>query len=272
MTVGVSEARSVVVLIDNTSFSIDGDFFPTRLEAQKLAVERYAQYLFSVNAHSQIALASLSSSQYGVRVSFTRLGPRLVTALASVTPSCGIAQLARAIQWALIAFHHAQTAARHILTFIGGEHDVADSKTADTLALMIAEARVYVDIVAIGPDVKHIPLLRRLSEGSGGYYIEVLKSDTVLSDNVLASSIGPGPNSRIQVAEYAKSDPDFAQALSMSIEPPKAPRQSSLAMLLQPSVQIPRKSRTAKITRVGKPSKENGGDSARDGNADLKKK
>jgi hypothetical protein len=161
---------------------------------------------------------------------------------------------------------------RRVLAFVGGDHDIVDAATASGLAAQAGNANVCLDIVAIGPDVKHMMLLRRLANAGGGTFVEVAKSETVLSDDVLASPIGPGPNSRIQVAEYAKADPEFAQALSLSIEMPKAPPRQSLGMLLETSIPGVRRPRTAKITRVRKPRKENEGDSTGQGNAQTEKK
>jgi 26S proteasome regulatory subunit N10 len=262
----------VAILLDNTSFSIDGDFFPTRLDAQKLTVERYAQYLFSVSPSSEIALATLSSAQFGARISFTKACHRLIPAMTSITSSTGVILLATAIQWAIIALRHTQSEMRRILAFIGGPHDIVDEMVASEIAQLLSDAKVFLDLVVFGPDVDHIPLLKRLANGVGCVFLEVPRSNTVLSDDVLASSIGPGPNSRIQIAEYAKADPEFAQALSMSIEPPKVARQSLLGMLLDPSIVTARRPRAAKITRVRKPRKEGEGDQASEANANGEKK
>jgi 26S proteasome regulatory subunit N10 len=267
----VPEPRSVVILIDNTPTSIDGDFFPTRLEAQKLTVERYAQYLFSVSSSSQIALATLSSTQFGARVSFTSACPRLTAALASVSSSAGAIRLAAAVRWGVMALRHSPPAMRRILAFVGSAHDIVDQRIASEVSRLLMDAGVFLDVVVMGPDVDHVPLLRDIG-GAGSVFLEVRESGTVLSDDVLASEIGPGPNSSIEVTEYAKADPDFAHALSMSIEPARSARQSSLGMLLESGAVAARRPRAAKITRVTKPAKDSERDPAADPSAKREKK
>ena len=52
--------KAVVILIDNSPGSIDSDFYPNRLEAQKVAIERLTTYLFSICSYSQVSLITMS--------------------------------------------------------------------------------------------------------------------------------------------------------------------------------------------------------------------
>jgi 26S proteasome regulatory subunit N10 len=239
----VVDAKAVAILLDNTTTSIDGDFFPTRLDAQKLTVERYSQYLFSVNSASQIALCTLSSSQYGVRASFTSLQTRVLDSLMLVTPSTGLLRLSTGIKWAVLALRHcaAKVASKRILAFVGGPHDIANSDGSAEIADLLAIEGIFLDVVVIGSFVAQRDLLRRLIPSKSAHlstFLEIVSSTTILSDNVLASAIGSGPQiSKMQIPELAKTDPDLAQALSLSIAEPRTeidPKAFSILDLLQP--------------------------------------
>jgi 26S proteasome regulatory subunit N10 len=243
MTHPAVDAKAVAILLDNTTTSIDGDFFPTRLDAQKLTVERYSQYLFSVNGASQVALCTLSSSQYGVRASFTSLQARVLESLALVTPSTGVLRLSTGIKWAVLALRHcaAEVALKRVLAFVGGPHDIASSDVAAEIADLLAAESVFLDVVVIGSDVAQRDVLRRLIPSKSAHactFLEIVTSTTILSDNVLASAIGPGPQmAKMQIPELAKTDPDLAQALSLSIAQPRTEidaKAFSIPDLLQP--------------------------------------
>jgi 26S proteasome regulatory subunit N10 len=234
------DSRAVVILLDNTSTSMDGDFYPTRLKAQTLTVERFAQYLLTVESHAQIALGTLSSSEFGVRSSLTNSLKRINDALQTVTARAGSARLASGIRWAILALHHCSPDIRtkRILAFIGSEHDITTIIAAELSEKILAE-KIYLDLVVFGPDVPRIPVLRGMipkSLDGGCTFLIIERSDTVLSDNVLASAIGPGQQmARITAEDLAKSDPELAQAMALSqAQNPRQMRQSSIEMLLLP--------------------------------------
>jgi 26S proteasome regulatory subunit N10 len=253
------DAKAVAILIDNTTSSIDGDFSPTRLGAQKLTIERFAQFLFSVNPLSQVALCTLSRSQYGVRMSFTNSALRLADSLNLITAGSGAACLATGIKWAVLALRHCQQeiSARRILAFVGGAHDVVTPNIAGQLSLLLVEHKVCVDLVVIGSDVGRRTLLRSIIPAQFAdfcVFLEVRRSDTVLSDDVLASPIGPGHQmARVQLPELARADPGLARALSLSIAEPGAEAKNlSISDLLQPAAPAARKA-PGRVARVRKP-------------------
>jgi 26S proteasome regulatory subunit N10 len=253
------DAKAVAILLDNTTSSIDGDFSPTRLCAQKLTVERLAQFLFSVNVQSQVALCTLSGSQYGVRASFTSSSLRLAGALSLVTAGSGVACLAAGIKWAVLALRHCQhdITARRILAFVGGAHDIVNADVAAQVSMLLAEHRVCVDIVVIGNNVANRNLLRAIIPDQLAdlcVFLEVKRSETILSDDVLASPIGPGHQmAKVQLPELARADPGLARALSLSIAESGAEiRNLSISDLLQPAAPPAHKAR-GRAARIRKP-------------------
>jgi 26S proteasome regulatory subunit N10 len=233
------QARAVVVLIDNTHSSIDGDFYPTRLEAQKQTVKRFAQYLFSVQPSSEVAIGTLCSSEAGIRSSFTNSQCRISNSLLSVTPRCGILTLSIGIQCAILALRRCNRTISHrrILAFVGSDHDINCAEIAQNLADQLLVEKVYIDIVVIGPDVPSVRYLKQLippKVAAKCHFLHVPSSDTVLSDNVLASPIRPGEESaRVPVNDAGIPAADLATALALSASC-QAPqyRSKSLEMIL----------------------------------------
>jgi hypothetical protein len=200
------------------------DFIPNRLEAQKVAAERLAQYLFQTYPSSRVALGSLSSTEFGLRASFTDSTSRILTSLSYVMRSSGAISVCQAIKVAVLALHQTpcppDKTMKRILLFVGSEHDVRP-QSALAIADLLQTETVYLDIVVIGTDVANIDILRTLVPTElqpDSVFLCVPQSGTVLSDDVLASGIGPGQQiARAQIPDFARRDPELAKALHMSL-------------------------------------------------------
>lgn len=82
--------KALVILIDNSPNSIDGDFYPNRLEAQKIAIERLSTYLFSICSYSQVALLTMSADEFGIRSSFTMSSSKINNVLRNIYSSSNL--------------------------------------------------------------------------------------------------------------------------------------------------------------------------------------
>lgn len=117
--------KAVVILIDNSPGSIDSDFYPNRLEAQKVAIERLTTYLFSICSYSQVSLITMSSDEFGIRTSFTSTSSKISSILRNIHSTSSISQnaqnssneklkiycpllLEKSLKTALIAIEHFQ--------------------------------------------------------------------------------------------------------------------------------------------------------------------
>lgn len=147
--------HAVIIFIDNSAMSIDGDFLPNRLAAQINTVENYAQCLFSENTSlnnssdeangnssmngfnsfnldydniydyqerdlfsndSLIAVGTIGSEEFGIRTSFTSNYMRLQKTLSTITTG-GTALLDRAIKLGFMALKHAPPLAQLKMIF-----------------------------------------------------------------------------------------------------------------------------------------------------------
>jgi 26S proteasome regulatory subunit N10 len=235
------EVKSVVILLDNSPWSINGDFHPNRLDAQKQTAERFAQYLFSVNPQSRVAIGTLSETEFGIRASFSSNFVRICESLRTLNASTGVLNVSKGIRCAILAQRHSnssESCIRRIMVFIGSENDVTTPRMTEDIAQLLLKENIFLDVIVIGREVRNGALLKTLipdQMATRSVFLEVPFSATVLSDNVLASSIGPGQQmAKVQLPELAKNDPELARALSLSSQRVTSKKDSggSLQMLL----------------------------------------
>ena len=230
---------AVVLMIDNSSSSINGDFHPSRLEAQKLTIERYAEYLTSQNTESQIAVGSLASTQFGIHLSFTSVmeGRRIIDVVSQISPG-GDILLSRGLKVALLALKHCNPDIkdRKMVIFIASRNDV-DDKTAEEFSALSRQQNVTCEIVIVGNDVPNESCLAKLVPEPKKLLV-VHKCDTVLSDDFLSSAIGQTELlSKVHLSEYAKRDPRIQEDFSLSKRRPTTKKKikDSLELILEHS-------------------------------------
>lgn len=229
----VHKPKAVTVLIDNSSCSINADFFPNRLEAQKTATERYAQYLVSVNPESRIATCTLSNTEFGIRSSFTNSREKLVTSMNMISSSGSLLDLLRGIKCAILALRSCNTPLmeKRILTFVGTDDIYFNKEEMRSISDTLLKENIYLDIFVIGKSVKNIAILESIIPEPmrpDCVFMVVERSNTVLSDDVLSSPIGP-MQAKYPISEISVSYPALAAAL-------QAPRnhRSSVDIILKP--------------------------------------
>lgn len=257
------EPRAIVILIDNSRTSIDGDFSPNRLEAQIQTVDRYAQYIFSLNPLSQIAIGTIGGNELGIRASFTSTGPKISSVLQGIT-SGGSVHLDKGIRCAILALRHCSQDIheKRILVFLNDNHDIT-KESAERIFQKLKDEKIVIDFVIIGnhvSDISNLKLMSSAKKSNGAVFLHVTHCPTILSDTVLASDIGPGKTmANINLNDIARNNPDLADALALSINSHAysntAGQDSSINMMLQGAPNpAPPKSR-AKTPRVRKAPK-----------------
>ena len=210
---------AVAVILDNSYTAIDGDFFPNRLAAQKTAVDRLSQYYLSTNEKSQIAVFTMSSSEFGIRTSFTSSHSKILSSMSNITTG-GKLQFQRALKSALMSLKHCslKIEEKRVLAFIGNEHDVTSKDIANSLSLAFKREDVSLDIVIIGKNVPNVSFFKRIcSDIPRSTCLIVNSCDTVLSDAVLKSDIRPGKKlSQINPRDIGYNDQNYIMALNLS--------------------------------------------------------
>ena len=208
----MQEPKAFVVLIDNSANAIDGDFYPSRLEAQKTTVERLSDYLLNMNPRTQFALGTLGSHEFGIRTSFTSEPKRLNAGLQSVS-SGGKIEIEKGLKSALLAFSHADSEIeeKRILLFVGSDNNLS-SYEAKQLGEAATQKGIRIDVVVFGKELFNWQNLKFLnSKMKDVEFLKIPEARTILSDAVLVSQIGPGRETKVSM-NATRKNPILAEA------------------------------------------------------------
>lgn len=215
------DSEAIVFLVDNSATSINGDFHPDRLEAQKIAVTRLANHFSRQSQKTQFALGTLAMPGTGIIAS---LGNRdLVTrSLLDVEPGEGRANVDKGIRCAILALHQCEDShqKRRVIVMIGSETTPAWTQgMCDVLVRYVKLEKVILNIVAFGNDVETNPLRFIITELQNNdipqsYFLQC-PTNQLLSDAIIASPIGTPPDS--QYDAYI-DDPELEEVLRLSRE------------------------------------------------------
>lgn len=213
----MSDPRTTVILLDNSARAIDGDFYPSRLEAQMVATERLARYLFSLHQDTRVAIGTIGSQEFGIRLSFTSDIKRITAALKSIGHGGGV-DIVKGVRSAFLALRHSQniTGPKRILLFVGSPNEVTGEEAA-SLAREAAEKDIVIDVVVFGQELHNWENLAILNKRvRGTEFLKVRQAKTILSDAVLASKIGVGPEARMS-KRRARLNAELANAVKRAL-------------------------------------------------------
>ncbi|XP_064465895.1 26S proteasome non-ATPase regulatory subunit 4-like isoform X2 [Ornithodoros turicata] len=222
--------ESTVVCVDNSEYMRNGDFIPTRLQAQQDAVSLVCHSKTRSNPENNVGLLTLASSE--VLATLTTDVGRLLSKLHQVQPKGNINFLT-AIRIAHLVLKHRQgkNHKMRIVVFVGSPIET-DSKELVKLAKRLKKEKVNVDIVNFGEDninteklTTFINLLNG-KDGSGSHLVTVPPgphlSDALISSPVIQGEDGSGAIGLgvggFEFGVDPNEDPELALALRVSME------------------------------------------------------
>mmetsp|Transcript_21665 Transcript_21665/g.45252 ORF Transcript_21665/g.45252 Transcript_21665/m.45252 type:complete len:407 (-) Transcript_21665:72-1292(-) len=250
--------ESSIVLLDCSEFMRNGDYVPTRLEAQQDAANLLVGA--KTQAHPQSTVGVSAGTQ--VLVSPTREIGQILSALHSASISMGgssqsqssNSDLTAAVQVASLALKHRpeKNGGQRIVVFVGTPV-ASEIKALQKAGRQLKKNNIAIDVVAMGELETNEPKLRELVDAANGRSDEgertchlVTIPSGVLPSDVLASSpiVGAGGAFAAQAAAATMSggtnnfadyggvdpnmDPELAMALRVSMEEERA-RQERVA-------------------------------------------
>lgn len=217
------DPRAIVMIMDNSYFSIDGDFPPTRIEAQRSAVNSLANYIFSVNSNSKVAIYTSGTKEFGIRLSFVSSAAKILPAISQITCG-GTIKLETCIKQALISFHFIENrCSKSVLCFVGGPNDITENNIP-ILSQACKKENADLHILAFGNSVPNVPSLERLvhstSPKSIFINVPIVPGDPpVISDELLKSDLGPGEkNARLELKAISDLDPVICKELMIAFQ------------------------------------------------------
>nr|CAG4644075.1 EOG090X08NC [Lepidurus arcticus] len=225
--------ESTMICVDNSEFMRNGDFLPTRLQAQQDAVNLVCHSKIRSNPENNVGLLTLSNTE--VLSTLTTDAGRILTKLHSVQP-VGHINLLSGIRIAHLALKHRQgkNHRTRIVVFVGSPVDV-DEKELIKLAKKLKKEKVNVDVVSFGEEVVYLAGSEVLSqfvntlngkEGTGSHLVTIPPgphlSDALISSPILQGEDGV-PMGGLGTGGYEfgvdpNEDPELALALRVSME------------------------------------------------------
>lgn len=231
--------ESTIICVDNSEFMRNGDFLPTRIQAQQDAVSLITHSKTRSNPESNVALMTLSGLE--VLVTLTTDTGKILAKLHQVAPS-GDLKLIPGIKIAHLALKHRQgkNHKTRIVAFIGSPIE-ADEKDLIKLAKKLKKEKVNIDIVNFGEDEANTEILNKFietingKEGTSSHLVTVPPgphlSDALVSSPIVQGEDGSGGavatgGGGFEFGVDPNDDPELALALRVSMEEQRARQQA----------------------------------------------
>ncbi|CAH1389541.1 unnamed protein product [Nezara viridula] len=222
--------ESTMICVDNSDFMRNGDFLPTRLQAQQDAVNLVCHSKTRSNPENNVGLLTLANVE--VLVTLTTDVGRILSKLHQVSPNGNI-NLLTGIRIAHLALKHRQgkNHKMRIVAFVGSPIGL-DDKELVKLAKRLKKEKVNVDVVSFGEEVANNELLTSFintlngKEGGSSHLVTVPPgphlSDALISSPVIQGEDGMGGaglgGAGFEFGVDPNEDPELALALRVSME------------------------------------------------------
>ncbi|ETL28521.1 hypothetical protein F441_18617 [Phytophthora nicotianae CJ01A1] len=238
--------ESTMICLDNSEWMRNGDYIPSRLEAQHDAANLLCGTKTQANPESTVGVLVMADKSVQVLASPTDNMGTLLSAIHRIKIG-GSMKLANAIQVAQLALKHRRnkTGGQRVVVFIGSPIE-EDEKQLTKIGKLLKKNNIAVDVVSMGDLDANAAKLQAFvdaaSSNNNSHLVTVpagvLPSDVLVSSPVLhgddgaaaaASSGGGGGNDAF--AEYGgvdpSMDPELALALRVSMEEERARQEAA---------------------------------------------
>lgn len=241
--------EATVIIVDNSEHSRNGDYLPSRFEAQCDAVNLIFSAKTQANPESSVGLMSMGGAQPEVLTTLTTDHGKIIDGLHR-TKIKGSSKLSIALNVAGLALKHRQNKSQHQRIIVFTCSPLAESeKEIVKLAKRMKKNTIAVDIVAFGDlesdTTKKVEAFHDAIKGSAdGSHLAIippgpnLLSDSIVTTPILAGEGGMGggagqggisddaaDRANFEFGIDPNTDPELALALRMSMEEEEKRRQ-----------------------------------------------
>ncbi|UYV67217.1 Pros54 [Cordylochernes scorpioides] len=243
--------ESTFVCVDNSEYMRNGDFVPTRLQAQQDAVSLVCHSKTRANPENNVGLLTLSQNPEVLATLTSDIG-HILSKLHQVQPKGNISFLS-GIRIAHMALKHRQgkNHKMRIVVFVGSPLEV-DDKEIIKFAKKLKKEKVNVDIINFGEDQtantdKLTSFINTINgKDSNGSHLVTVPPGPHLSDALISSPIvqgedgggAPGGAGTFEFGVDPNEDPELALALRVSMEEQRQ-RQEEQARRAAEAVSVP---------------------------------
>ncbi|KAJ1031460.1 hypothetical protein NDA13_001853 [Ustilago tritici] len=232
--------EATMIVLDNSEWMRNGDYTPTRWEAQADAVSMIFDAKTNSNPESEVGLMTMAGKSPEVLATLTQDMGKILAALHR-SKIVGNADVATGINVASLALKHRQNKnqRQRVIVFVGSP--VAQSEDdLVKLGKKLKKNNIAVDIVNFGEDAENQEKLSKFIEavnsGENSHLLSVPAGPQLLSDIILTSPVlqeeggdsGAGPSgsgggsNNFEFGVDPSMDPELAMALRLSLEEEQA--------------------------------------------------
>ncbi|KAF4998815.1 26S proteasome regulatory subunit N10 [Fusarium heterosporum] len=236
--------EAVMVVVDNSESSRNGDYQPTRFDSQVDAVNITFQTITQGNPESSVGLMSMGGKGPEVLVTLTTEQGKILEGLHRTKKKIGgSSHLKTGIQVATLALKHRQNRSQRqrIIVFVCSPVEESE-KELTTLAKKMKKANISVDFVLFGDldddntKNKLQLFIDTVKTSEGCHLVVIPPSSKLLSDQLISTPIllgenaggssgaggAGGSNEEFEFGFDPAMEPELALALRMSMEEEKA--------------------------------------------------
>ncbi|CAG8437054.1 10502_t:CDS:2 [Ambispora gerdemannii] len=229
--------EATMIVLDNSEWMRNGDYTPTRLEAQRDAVNLIFQSKTQSNPENTVGLMTMAGKGPEVLVTLTSDAGKILTATYNIKVG-EKANFTTGIQVAQLALKHRQNKnqRQRIVVFVGSPLN-ADEKALLKLAKKTKKNNVAVDIVNFGEEAENTSKLeafiQAVNSSDNSHLVTIPPGPHILSERLIPSPIisgedglpagfASGTGGGFDFGVDPNLDPELALALRISLEEEKA--------------------------------------------------
>ncbi|KAK9729651.1 proteasome regulatory particle base subunit rpn10 [Basidiobolus ranarum] len=239
--------EATMLILDNSEWMRNGDYTPTRLEAQGDAVNLIFNSKFQSNPENTVGLMTMARKGPEVLVTLTRDVGKILNALHNIKVE-GNSNLTTGIQIAQLALKHRQNKnqQQRIIVFVGSPVST-DEKSLVKLAKKMKKNNIAIDVINFGEEGENTSKLEAfitaVNSNDNSHLVTIPPGPHILSDILLSSPIFAGEGSSVpgysgsggsyELGVDPNLDPELALALRISLEEEKARQEQESAKTTQ---------------------------------------
>lgn len=229
-----------MLVLDNSEWMRNGDYTPSRLEAQKDAVTLLFNAKTQSNPENTVGLMTMAAKRPEVLVTLTSDIGKVLTALHHIKMG-GKSNVNTGVQIASLALKHRQNKnqRQRVIVFVGSPV-AEDEPTLVKLGKKLKKNNVAVDIVNFGEEEENTAKLEAfisaVNSGENSHLVTIPPGPHILSDILITSPVIQGEDGAPPGFANAGSfefgvdpnlDPELALALRISLEEEKARQEAA---------------------------------------------
>ncbi|KIS69910.1 putative 26S proteasome regulatory subunit Rpn10 [Mycosarcoma maydis] len=232
--------EATMLVLDNSEWMRNGDYTPTRWEAQADAVSMIFDAKTNSNPESEVGLMTMAGKSPEVLVTLTQDIGKILAALHR-SKIVGNSDLTTGINVASLALKHRQNKnqRQRVVVFVGSPVEQTEEDLVK-LGKKLKKNNIAVDIISFGEDVENEEKLSKFIEavnsGDNSHLLSIPAGPQLLSDIILSSPVlqeeggdsGAGPSgsggggNNFEFGVDPSMDPELAMALRLSLEEEQA--------------------------------------------------